>query len=329
VEAYAARLVSDIDATAYLAPYSRRHVRRPVLLRQTDETYGLEPTPQDAWLPIAFRAFARLAERAPVRDVLIVGTGNGLDALGAAEIFPLESLAVTDLFEASLAVSRENILGHLVDPAAIDIAFHAGDLLATVPADARFDLVYENLPNVPATPETALERGINTGRFFRAGDQRVPEVFDRYLLALHHRCLLEAHPHVRPGGGVLTAIGGRMPHEVAFDLHRACGYRPELLAFDVKRQVEPGLVIPPYARAEEQTGVRFTFYAPEAIALVAAARDSGLDGGQLADAVAPDLVRLELSAVEAERRIARGEPVAHAVLMIFGWRGSTTHSVLN
>ena len=55
--------MSDIDATAYLAPYPPRRVRRPVILRQTDDTYGLEPTPQDAWLPIAFRAFARLAER--------------------------------------------------------------------------------------------------------------------------------------------------------------------------------------------------------------------------------------------------------------------------
>ena len=76
----------EIDVTDYLAPYRPRRVRRPVRLRLTDDTYPLEPTPKESWLPIAFRAFARLAGRISVRDALIVGTGNGLDALGAAEI---------------------------------------------------------------------------------------------------------------------------------------------------------------------------------------------------------------------------------------------------
>ena len=270
--------VLAIDASAYLAPYPERRVRRPVLLRQTEDTYGLEPTPAEAWLPIAFRAFARLAARRTIRDVLIVGTGNGLDALGAAEIFPLRSLTATDLFAASLAVSQENVLAHLVDDGAIDVLFHAGDLLAAVPADARFDLVYENLPNLPAPTGDRAGARHQHRAVLRPGAATVPEPFGQYLLALHHRCLLEARPHVRPGGGVLTALGGRMPHEVAFDLHRACGYRPELPAFDVKRQVEPGLVIPPYARAEEAGDAGFTFYAAEAIDVVTAARAAGLDG---------------------------------------------------
>jgi hypothetical protein len=119
---------------------------------------------------------------------------------------------------------------------------------------------------------------------------------------------------------VLTAIGGRVPHDVVLALHRACGYRPELIAFDVKLQVEPGLVIPPYSRAETQSGVEFTFYAPEAIELVAEGRRAGLDGRELADVVAGDLRRLSMSAREAEDRTGRGQPVAHSVLMIFGER---------
>ena len=69
-----------------------------------------------------------------------------------------------------------------------------------------------------------------------------------------------------------------MPHDVAFELHRACGYHPELVAFDVKLQVAPELVIPPYGRAEARSGVEFTFYAPEAIELVTERRCTGLDG---------------------------------------------------
>ena len=307
----------QVDATAYLEPYPRRRVRRPVVLRLTDDTYPLEPSPAELWLPIAFRAFARVAARMDVADLLIVGTGNGLDALAGAEIFPLRSLAVTDLYPASLAVSEANVRAHL-DAAGVALGFHAGDLLAGVPADARFTLVYENLPNIPATADVALERGINTGRFFDAAAVAVPEPFRRHLLALHHRCLCAARPRLRPGGGVLTALGGRMPHAVAFDLHRSCGYVPELVAFDVKRQVEPGLVVPPYARAERETGTAFTFYAPEVLPLAAAARANGLDGQELADALAPGLARFELGAREAAALVARGEDVAHSVLMILG-----------
>jgi hypothetical protein len=231
---------------------------------------------------------------------------------------------VTDLHDAGLAVSRENVLAHLEDPEAIELHWHAGDVLAPVPAGRRFDLVYENLPNLPATADVALELGTNSGRFYDPTDRGVPEPFNAYLLALHYRCLRQARGHVRPGGGVLTAIGGRMPHEVAFDLHRACGYAPELVAYDVKLQAEPALVLPGYRRVEERQGVEFTFYAAEAVTVVAEARRSGLEGQSLAAAVAGQLGRLAISAREAEERSRRGEPVAHSVLMLFGRRPPDT-----
>ena len=289
-------------------------------LRLTAHSYPLEPSPEQSWLPIAFRALARIAERGPVRDVLIVGTGNGLDALGAVEILDPRSLAATDLHEGSVAVARENVLEHLEDPDAIELGFHAGDLLAAVPAEARFDLVYENLPNIPAGGEDDLAVGNIGGRFFDASGLDVPPPYGEHLLALHHRCLTEARERVRPGGGVLTALGGRVPDEVLDGLHRDCGYEPELAAFDVKLQVEPRLVVPGYARREADGGVEFRYYAADAVALVANGRRAGLDGQELADAVADDLGRLEMTATEAERRVERGEDVAHSVLMILGRR---------
>ena len=189
-----------------------------------------------------------------------------------------------------------------------------------MPPERRFGLVYENLPNIPATADVDLEFGINSGRFFDATGLRVPQPFEDYLLALHYRCLREARGHVRDAGGVLTAIGGRMPDDVAFGLHRACGYLPELVAFDVKLQSEPDLVLPGYRRVEEQKGVEFRFYAAEATEIVAEGRRSGLDGQELADAVEGELRRLSMSAHEAEDRSRRGQPVAHSVLMIFGER---------
>jgi hypothetical protein len=309
------------DATAYLASLPRRRVRRPVRLELTEHAYPLEPWAEDAWLAVAFRAFKRIATHSRVRDALIVGTGNGLDALGAIEIFEdLRSLTVTELFDRSLAVARENILTHLEGEVVPELCFCAGDLLAPVPADQRFDLVYENVPNVPAPPDVDLELGTYTGRFLREKDVAAPEPFARYLLANHHRCLHQARPYVRPGGGVLTAIGGRMSHEVIFDLHRACGYEPELVAFDVKLQGEPQLVIPGYSQVEEKGSADFTFYAAEAVEIVARRRGAGLDGAELANVVAGDLRRMSMSARDAERRSRRGEQIAHSVLMVLGRR---------
>lgn len=319
--------ITTVDTTAYLQPYRRRRVRRPIRLRLTEHTYPLEPSVEQSWLPIAFRAFARLARRRPFREVLIVGTGNGLDALGAVEILNPRRLAVTDLYQESLAIARENVVSHLEDPHSLELSFHAGDLLSCVPSECPFSLVYENLPNVPSTPGLELRRGAIAGRFYAPHEPAVPGPFAAYMLSLHYRLLLEARPRVRVGGGVLTAIGGRMPDEVAFRLHRACGYRPELVAYDLKLQVESGLMIPAYEHAEADHGVEFKFYAPEAVGVVAALRDTGLEGQPLADAAAPELERLAMPARAAAARVRRSLPVAHSVLMIFGEREPTTPAV--
>jgi hypothetical protein len=253
-----------------------------------------------------------------VRELLIVGTGNGLDALGAVEIFDLRSLVVTDLYEESLAVSRRNVLAHLGNATGIELDFRAGDLLTGVPPESRFCLVYENLPNVRAAPTMDVRLGTVGGRYFGPRTLRAPERFETYQLALHHECLQQARERVREGGVVLTALGGRMPLDVAFDLHRSCGLAPELVVFDVKLQAEAELVLPGYARIEAEAGVEFAYYAPDVIETVNEARRSGLEGEALAAAVEATLLAHRMSASEALGRCRRGEPVAHSVLMVAG-----------
>jgi hypothetical protein len=293
-----------------------------VRLELTEHSFPLEPSAERSWLSLAFRAFSRLAGRMNVRDLLIIGTGNGLDALGALEIFDLRSLVVTDLHDESLSVARRNIVSHLEGASGIDISFHSGDLLACVPPAKRFCLIYENLPNVRAAADQDLELGTVAGRFFDARELTVPEVFETHQLALHYECLQQAAGFLRDWGGALTAIGGRIPLDRAFDLHRACGYLPELVAFDVKIQTEPDLVLPAYCLVEEQNHVEFRFYAPEALGLVDERRRLGLEGQELADAVEDELLRHAMSAHEAMERCRRGQAVAHSVFMILGeWRG--------
>jgi hypothetical protein len=306
------------DVTHHIAPYSRGRVLRPVRLTLTDRTYAPEAADERSWIPPAFRAFARLAEVVPVRDLLIVGTANGLDALGAIEIFDLHSITITDLFEETVGVARENIADHLTPSARVAVHDHAGDLLRCVPEDRRFCLIYENLPNVPAPDAATIDVGTNAASFIDSASYPIPAEFEPYLLALHYHCLQQARGRVRDGGGVLTSIGGRIPLEIAFALHRSCGYSPRLVAFDVKVQSEAELIVPAYAEAEKRTGLEFRFYDVEAVDVVRQARSSQIDGAELAAAVEDDLSPLAISAYGALERQQRGVPVAHSVFMIFG-----------
>ncbi len=307
-----------IDVTAFLTPYQGGRVRRPVNLVERPGSFPLELTPDDSWLAVTFRAFAGIAGRSDTRRVLIVGTGNGLDVLGAIEILDPDAVMATDVLPTSVEVARENVLAHLADPGAIALDFRVGDLLTCLPQDEPFGLIYENLPNIRATRDARLDTGLLAGRFFRAPELTVPERFEVALLALHHECLRQARPRIRPGGGVLTALGGRMPLGVAFDLHTSCGYAPELVAFDVKLQSEPELVVPGYADAERDYGVEFTFYAARAVEVAAEARSAGLEGEALYDAVQSELARDAMTAAEGLRRVRRGEPIAHSILMVLG-----------
>ena len=160
------RTTLHADATPFLAPYPPRRVRRPVVLQLAEESYPLEESPAESWLSIAFRAFARLAAGRSVHDLLIIGSGNGLDALGAVEIFSdLRSLSVTDLYLASLAATRANVLEHLVPGADIRLTFVADDPLANVPPEARCNLVYENLPNIRLAPARSSSAGSTAAAF--------------------------------------------------------------------------------------------------------------------------------------------------------------------
>jgi hypothetical protein len=303
-----------MDATAYLAPYPARRVRRPVRLVQAPGSYPIEPSAEDSWLRIVFEAFSRLNAKIDVRELLIVGTGNGLDALGAIEIFDLRSLVATDLRAACASAARRNVLAHLAEGVELELSFPVGDLLACVRRAKPFCLMYENLPNLRAPEGMELASAELAGRYFRAENLRAPQLFESHMLALHHECLRQARRYLRSGGGALTALGGRVPLTIAFDLHRSCGYEPELVELGLKLQSEPGLVLPTYCEAEQRFGVEFRFYVAEAMSLAGQGRKSGEEPV----AVEGRLDGFAISAKEALRRHRRGESVAHSVFMIFG-----------
>ena len=234
----------------------------------------------------------------------IVGTGNGLDALGAAEIFDLRTLAVTDLHEAAVAVARENVLTHLEDPGALRLTFHAGDLLACVPAAERFSLVYENLPNLPAAPAARPAARHARRPLLRCGRRRRPGAVRR--LPPRPAPPLPARRAPAPARRRRRAHGDRRAHAARASPSTSTALRLPPAPRRVRRQA-PGRGRPRRPALPRRGG-----RARAAVHVLRArgdrarrrARDGGLDGRALADAVAPDLARLAMSAGEAADRVA-------------------------
>ncbi len=106
----------------------------------------LVPRPETELLVVEL--LDRVRERGqPPAPLLIadVGTGSGAIAITVAKHAPACRLVAIDCSPQALEVARENAQQHGV---AERVEFFQGDLLADLPADARFDMVVSNPPYV-------------------------------------------------------------------------------------------------------------------------------------------------------------------------------------
>jgi release factor glutamine methyltransferase len=148
-------------------------------------------------------ALALLPEGAP-RRVWDVGTGSGCIAITLKLERPACEVLASDASAAALAVARENAAA-----LGADVAFHEGDLLAALPADAPpVDLIVANLPYVAEADRPALapELGFEPAVALYAADDG---------LALIARLAREAPARlVRPRGVLLLEIGASQAQAV-------------------------------------------------------------------------------------------------------------------
>ena len=296
-------------------------MRRPINLRLTEQTYPLEPSIEQSWLPIAFRAFERLARRRARRARADhrhrQRTGRAWRGRDSRPAQPHRHRSARGqprgLTRQRPCAPRESRIDRAELP-------HRRSHVVRARRGRRFRSCTRTCrtsrPRRITICAVARSAGGSTRRRSPSSRSRTPDTCLTCTIASSSR-RGQGSPQA---GGVLTAIGGRMPDDVVFDLHRSCGLRPELVAFDVKLQAEPRLMVPPYARAESERGVAFRFYAAEAVGSWPSSEPQVSTVSRSLDAAAPDLDRLSMSAAEAAGLVERGLPVAHSVLMVFGER---------
>ncbi len=252
-----------------------------------------------------------------VRDFCTIGTGTGTDALAAIEILKPRELVVTDLHQSVVEQALTNIRRNVLRQNDVIVRGEVGDLCAPLlEAGYKFDLIYENLPNIPVALDIDLLSGRNTSSFYRADGEDAPGWVRDDLLELHYRFLKQARSLLHEGGSVLCSIGSRRPLRSILDMVHAANYEPEILIFTWKMQSEAEEVIGGYVRQQRQSPhTPFSFYDAEILEKVFD-QASPFVGASRAFEIEAQLKPHALDAERALEAVRNGRPIGHSTTVV-------------
>jgi methylase of polypeptide subunit release factors len=252
------------DCTIGFSPLgTRRHTRDVVSIELTEHTYLPDGELTSGWFPNIVRAFRTAADRLPPgpRSFGTIGVGPGLEAILAVELLDAIQVFVSDVHQDVADTAVSNVLRNCPGLTPDRVTGFTADLCTGfIERGITVDVLYENLPNLPIS-ELSIDNGVTTASFF--GERRlaaIPAIFAEHRLPLHYLFLQQASRCLRPGGGVICCIGGRVPIDIVRQMFHDSGFVPSVLNFDIVRQFESERVLSGYAAAEAASGIRFRFY---------------------------------------------------------------------
>jgi methylase of polypeptide subunit release factors len=263
----------------------------------------------------AFKLYRRQRGNALIGSFCSIGTGSGLDVLSAIEILGAQRVGLTDVHEDVVATAADNVArNHLAShPLVIEAGY--GDLLEPLRHyHARYDVIYENLPNVPLISAAEIAADQKSSTYLAPRREKLPELVRQQMLDLHYLALWQAKNFLLPGGAVLSTLGGRVPLSVFLVLGKLAGYTPSFLSYTWKVQTDQE-VIRDYARKQEEGFGPFYFYRVETLQKTFAAIDPG-DTGKNALAIEQSLRPERLDAAQAYTALRSGERIGHTAAVL-------------
>jgi hypothetical protein len=243
-------------------------IEKQVLITTNEHMYTIKDCIEDNWLFYTFFGFKELQNRLILegkipKKIAIIGTGNGVDALGTCSIINgIEELLITDIDPRVIPLSVKNVESNISNERYKPrINSFVGNLCnPLLEKSLKVDLVYANLPNLPSDSENIAD-GYNLSSLYRREKDNLDTSKDirDYLLEMQQLFLHSAKGILNSNGSVLSIIGGRVPHELFFRIFTEEGLKLEELCSGFKRQTEPDVIISEYANAE-RGGIKFSFY---------------------------------------------------------------------
>ena len=310
-----------VDVKKYLAlEEAPKQVQDYLSVAVTDHAYlpKTEDITSDWVAYIAAPAFKLIREnlRHDVEAFASIGTGSGIDVLTGIELLGAKRVGFTDLQKSVVDVAAENIKKNLKNADSVELEFGAGDLLQPLQnGKRRYDVIYENLPNVPLTDNTKIEDKRNSGHYLEKRVEVIPEFVHEQMLDLHYLALKQARDYLAEKGAVYSTLGGRVPLSAFIKLGELAGLSSEIFTYSWKVQAEPEDVISGYA-AQEKAGLGpFRFYRASDLQK-AFANISVKESGKNAFEIEKSLESSKLTAKEAYEAFLKGEVIGHTVAVL-------------
>jgi hypothetical protein len=303
-------LLSPQNVSALFEPYTERRIQLQIDPRLPDPRFGAvaERVRQ------VFRAFTIASRRLTMQGNApkvfgTLGVGSGIEAIGAAHIFPeLDRIVATDRDPLLLAEAAINIRFNI--ESRITVAARDGNIFAPLVSTGgwRVDLLYADLSDIPFTtaPEAIVERRAYCPPVARTAHD---DVLNDYQLGLPYHFLRSGLSALSPRGAMLIALGGRFPYGVFDQLADAAGLRFTEILCALRRQADDQAVISGFA-AVEAASAGFEFYDFDAA--------HGIVGDMIinGDAMKSLLARHRLSAQAALQALGAGRSIGHTIHLI-------------
>ena len=309
-----------VDVNKYLALNSAaKHIKDFLSIEVADHAYlpKTEDIKSDWVAYIAAPAFKLIREKLghDIDSFISIGTGSGIDVLAGIELLGAKRVGFTDLQRSVVAAAAQNVRNNLKSND-IEFEFGDGDLLQPLKNGKRnYDVIYENLPNVPLANNTKIEDKRNSGHYLEKREEAIPEFVHEQMLDLHYLALKQARDYLAENGAVYSTLGGRVPLSAFIKLGELAGFHSEIFTYSWKVQAEPEDVISGYA-AQEKAGLGpFRFYRAEDLQK-AFANVSVKDSGSRAFEIEKALESAKLSATAAYEAFKKGEVIGHTVAVL-------------
>ena len=111
-----------------------------------------------------------------------------------------------------VSTAEQNIAKNLLAPGSVIIEAGFGDLLSPLShLKPRYDLIYENLPNVPILDAALMDKARVSSSHVPPRTEPTPAYLQEQMLTLHYLALKQARGFLNPGGSVLSMLGARVP----------------------------------------------------------------------------------------------------------------------
>ena len=311
-----------VNTRSYLSLDAAPAVVKPRLaIEITDNAYlpHLDDLESDWLHAVAVPAFKLLRKRhrdRPFGSFAAIGTGPGLDVLAAAEILGASRVGLTDLDPAVVAAAENNVRRNIPASRRPVIQAAAGDLLAPLTRFGdTYDVIYENLPNIPVKSAKRVAVSRNSGNAFVPRKEKIPDFIHTLMLDLHYLALVQARDFLAPHGAVLSTIGARVPHKDLLALGGAAGLSSSILTYTWKAQYDPANVLPGYVRNQRKGFGPFRYY-PAAVLAETFAKTPLASSGKRAFDIDARLAPYALDAPAAYATFKKGETIGHTVVVL-------------